>query len=177
MPTLIQRPANGFAPKPSPVRQLGEERIFHLDPPHNPDGRARGGLFQRLYAKSVPSLERMLGLDKINAVYSSGSDQTSAHDFIGKCLEHLRISCRVSEEDLSRIPKTGPVVVVANHPFGAIDGLLLTWVLGSVRPDFKFMANYLLHRIPHLRELFIFVDPFGGDGSKAQNLKPMRDCL
>jgi len=173
MPTLIQPPAKEFAPTPSPSRQLGEERIFHLDPPNDP----HGGLFQRLYAKSVPSLERMLGLDKINAVYSYGCDQTSAQDFIGKCLEYLRISCCVSDEDLSRIPKSGPVVVVANHPFGAIDGLLLSLVLGRVRSDFKFMANYLLQRIPHLRELFIFVDPFGGDGSKAQNLKPMRDCL
>ena len=55
MPTLIQPPAKEFAPAPSPSRQLGEERIFHLDAPNDP----HGGLFQRLYARSVPSLERI----------------------------------------------------------------------------------------------------------------------
>src|SRR4051812_4392285 len=155
MPTLTP-PPSGHRAFNRPIAQRSEEQnIFHLS--QAPDANA--GFFRRLYARSLPSLERMLGLDKINAVYSYGSDQTSARDFIAKCLEYLRIGCRVSDEDLSRIPKTGPVVVVANHPFGAIDGLLLSWVLGRVRPDFKFLANYLLHRIPHLREQFIFVDP------------------
>jgi len=54
------------------------------------------------------------------------------------------------------------VVVVANHPFGALEGVVLAELLTRVRPDVKVMANYLLGRIPELRELFFFVDPFGG---------------
>jgi putative hemolysin len=66
---------------------------------------------------------------------------------------------------------------VSNHPFGAIDGLMLAWALRQVRPDVKIMANHLLHRIPQLRELFIFVDPFGGESAAARNLGPMRESL
>src|SRR5437016_3744074 len=121
--------------------------VFHLRPPAK---EGRGRLLRRLYARSIPSLERFLGLDRINAVYAHGAGQESSQGFIEKCLEYLDIHCRVSAEDLARVPKTGPVVVVSNHPFGAIDGLMLAWVLRQVRPDVRIMANHLLHRIPQL---------------------------
>ena len=179
----IANDSTQFGPDPiGPRRRFGHRslqvaaanRIFQLNPP--PDDQ-RQGLWQRLYARSIPSLERMLGIDKINAVYAHGAGQVTPRDFIGKCLEYLQIRPKVSAEDLSRIPKTGPIVVVSNHPFGAIDGLILGWILQQVRPDVKIMVNYLLHRIPQLRDLFIFVDPFGGENAAAKNLGPMRDSL
>ena len=81
------------------------------------------------------------------------------------------------KQDFERIPRTGPLVVVANHPFGAIDGMVLAALLGSVRRDVKVMANYVLGRIPDLRDLFIFVDPFGGPDAAAHNSGPMRQSL
>ncbi len=75
------------------------------------------------------------------------------------------------------MPRDGAVVVVANHPFGALDGIILASVLAGVRPDVKVMANYLLGRIPDLRDLFLFVDPFGGGGAAAANAAPMRQSL
>jgi putative hemolysin len=156
------------------ARPLPTQRIFHLDPP--PRDR-QATLMRRLYARSIPALERVLGLNRINDVYAHGAAQTTPKDFIAKCLEYLRIDCRVSSEDLARIPREGPIVVVANHPFGAIDGLMLGAVLQQARPDVKIMANFLLRRIPQLRELCIFVDPFDNESSAAKNLGPMRDCL
>jgi putative hemolysin len=80
-------------------------------------------------------------------------------------------------EDLHSIPKTGPVLVVSNHPFGALDGIVLGAVLRSVRSDAKLMANYMLGQIPDLRDLFIFVDPFDNDASAAANMTGMRQSL
>ncbi|HEY8241089.1 MAG TPA: lysophospholipid acyltransferase family protein, partial [Kiritimatiellia bacterium] len=74
-------------------------------------------------------------------------------------------------------PKSGPAIVVANHPFGGIEGIILCAMLKSVRPDVKLMANYMLQRIPDMRDLFIFVDPFGGSGAKRINVKPMKESL
>jgi putative hemolysin len=63
----------------------------------------------------------------------------------------MRIDFRVDSADQSRIPASGPVVVVANHPYGVLDGALLTVLLTRVRPDVKILTNFLLSDIPELQ--------------------------
>jgi putative hemolysin len=83
----------------------------------------------------------------------------------------------VSPEERAHIPEKGPTVVVANHPFGAIEGVILAEILRSVRPDVKIMANFLLERIPQLRELFISVDPFESRKAVRSNIRPIREAI
>jgi putative hemolysin len=83
----------------------------------------------------------------------------------------------VADEDLRSIPATGPVVVVANHPFGMLEGAILGTLLSRIRPDVKTMANCLLAGIPELRPHCIFVDPFQLDGSSAVNYRAMRESI
>ena len=47
-----------------------------------------------------------------------------------------------------RIPTKDPAIVVANHPFGAIEGIILADILRSRRPDVKIMANHLSKLYP-----------------------------
>jgi putative hemolysin len=89
----------------------------------------------------------------------------------------MQVHYDVSDRDLARIPKQGPCVVVANHPFGGIEGLILSSLLRTARTDVKFMANFLLERIPDLRESFILVDPFGRAESSRANIKPLKDTM
>ena|ERR1700733_5057326 len=63
-------------------------------------------------------------------------------------LEELDVRWSCSAGDMARIPRTGPVVVVANHPFGLAEGMTLGALLGQVRPDAKFLANSMLAGIP-----------------------------
>ena len=72
-------------------------------------------------------------------------------DFGTRALSALNISADVASDDLGRIPPSGPIVVVANHPLGAIDGLLLISLLSRVRSDIKLLGNSLLRYIPALR--------------------------
>jgi len=92
-------------------------------------------------------------------------------------LEEMRIELRVHSSDLARVPATGPAVVVANHPYGVLDGALLTVLLTRIRPDVKVLTNLFLADIPELQGNCIFVDPFHTDRSVGANRKAMREAL
>jgi len=92
-------------------------------------------------------------------------------------LAEMRIELHVDAADQSRIPATGPAVVVANHPYGVLDGALLTILLTRVRPDVKVLANFLLSDVPELQQHCIFVDPFQTDRSIESNRQALREAL
>jgi len=92
-------------------------------------------------------------------------------------LDDLGIRYCTDEADMQRIPETGPVVFVGNHPFGGVEGIVLGALLGSRRPDVRILANYFLGRMAALRDVFLLVDPFKTHGAERRNLSPMRDAL
>jgi putative hemolysin len=92
-------------------------------------------------------------------------------------LAEMRIDLRVDSTDRARIPANGPVVVVANHPYGVLDGALLTVLLTRARPDVKVLANFMLSDVPELQHHCIFVDPFQTDRSIESNHRALREAL
>ena len=104
--------------------------------------------------------------------------QSSPQGFrLESLLAEMRIELTVHSADYNRIPSAGPVVVVANHPYGVLDGALLTVLLTRVRPDVKVLTNFLLGDIPELQRHCIFVDPFHTDRSLDANRKAIREAL
>lgn len=104
-------------------------------------------------------------------------EQRPGESFYAALLRLLRVTWSVSEIDLARIPKTGPCVLVANHPFGMIEGTTIGTLLESVRPDVRIMANSILGNFPKVAERCILVDPFGGESSKRENRHGLRRSL
>lgn len=144
---------------------------FDFNPPiANPLG-------QKMLPHVAPAVEKLFWLDALNSLYDRCARPGQERQFLDRVLQDLGVSYQLAAEDMARIPKTGPVIVVANHPFGALDGMILAALLSHVRPDVKVMANYLLGRIPDLRELFLLVDPFGTEKSAKENVGPMRQAL
>ena len=68
-------------------------------------------------------------------------------------------------------------MVVANHPYGVLDGAILTVLLTRVRPDVKVLTNSLLGDVPELQQHCIFVDPFHTDRSVESNRRAIREAL
>jgi putative hemolysin len=136
-----------------------------------------GALVRGLADLAQPVLSRLLSLGPIETLYRNLPGGLAPGAFIDAVLEAMGVRIRVAAEEVARIPATGPVMVVANHPFGGLEGLVLAKMLLSVRPDARIMANFLLSRIPELRGLFVFVDPFGGRTAAGRNVHSLRECL
>ncbi len=100
-----------------------------------------------------------LRLGKINRLFDGAADY-QGREFADHLLENMNISIDVAPEQLENIPKEGGFVMVSNHPFGAIEGVMLLSAVAKVRPDFKVMANFILSHIPNLKECFFAVNPF-----------------
>lgn len=88
-------------------------------------------------------------------------------DMVEQVLEHLQIRCLIPEHHLENIPEHGPLVVIANHPTGTLDGLALIYALSRVRRDIKVVTNRLLSHLDPLRSLFIPVDNIQGRTPKS----------
>lgn len=139
---------------------------------------AKPGL-QRVARSASKLVNQALWLDHVNEIYHRLTEKQpcDALEFSHRVLNEFRIKWRPEASQLARIPKTGPLIVVANHPLGALEGLVMASVLRAVRDDVKIMANYMLGKIAELREQFILVDPFDAAGSTAANLTPLRESM
>lgn len=119
----------------------------------------------------------LLGLNQCNQLYQQVLSDGTLVDFVGQSLKTLNICYSVEAEDVTRIPASGSCVLIANHPYGGLEGLILLDLVCRIRSDFKVMGNHLLARLPALRSHLIAVDPFGSDCSARINIAPMRKAL
>ena len=119
-------------------------------------------------------VDGLLGLRELTTRYHSLRQATSVQDFVSLALGELGIRPSFEAEHLARIPATGPCVIVANHPHGGPDGLLLMDLLLRVRPDVRFVANHFLAGFMELRSLLLQVDPFGGGRAARYNIGAVR---
>jgi putative hemolysin len=134
-------------------------------------------LRQKLFSLVKGGMERVLLFPELNVVYDQASRQGGGDQFFDRVLQVLNIAYNISPQDLARIPRRGPVVLVANHPFGAVEGIILAAILRSVRPDTKLMANSLLEHIPEMRDHLLLVDPFHREGSTQANIAGLRQAI
>lgn len=124
-------------------------------------------------------LERLLGLTTLAQVYDSRPDSMDDPD---KFLRHTEKAFGVETTckgfDIGELPKEGPLLFVANHPLGGLEGVILARILREIRPDTRVLTNKMLTDIPELSQIFIGVDVLGthSEGRAKRNLKGLRDA-
>lgn len=102
---------------------------------------------------------RLLELEKPNRIQAKFFD-LKGPAFSARVLEEVGVSYEIPSGQLDRIPEGGGFITVSNHHYGSIDGMVLSAVIGSRRPDYKILTTFLLSMIPSLRDSFIGVDNF-----------------
>jgi len=77
--------------------------------------------------------------------------QVGMTEFWKRALNLLQIDLQTPDDQIANIPKEGPVVIVANHPHGLVDGMILAELVGRVRQDFKILTRSLLTNVPMIQ--------------------------
>jgi putative hemolysin len=124
-----------------------------------------------------PALLKLFVPEELVRSYSASRlDGQTAAEFTSRMLRQLQIGYEIEESDRNRIPASGPALVVANHPFGMLEGLILVDMLEKVRADFRIVANGILATTPALHEKVFFVNPFD-NASATENGRSLRLSL
>ncbi len=94
----------------------------------------------------------------------------SGEDFWQAAVRSLELDVRYDAHALAAVPKTGPVVFVANHPYGVLDGIVMAWLVSKARPDFLVLTHIVLTRAPEAAPFILPIDFSGAEGAEQTNL-------
>ncbi|WP_419571778.1 GNAT family N-acyltransferase [Rheinheimera sp.] len=97
-------------------------------------------------------------------------------EFVEQVLDYFQFAYQVRDNEVERIPSTGKVVIIANHPIGSLDGLALIKLVSDIRPDVKVIANQLLMAIDPLHSLLLPVNNMSG-GTERSRIDRISDHL
>jgi len=120
-------------------------------------------------------LKKILHQEEINTFLLHG-EAYKGFDFVEAVLEYFNFGYTLSNKDKANIPSSGRVIIIANHPLGALDALALIALVKEVRSDIKILANDVLMQIEPLQNLLIPIDNLGGTTAR-ESLKKVYEAL
>ena len=124
------------------------------------------------------AIERLLGLHKLAVLYDQRPRGLNTKEFLVHALDRLRIRLKIVDEDkrLEWVPTSGPLLIVANHPLGGLEGVAITKLMLAIRPDTKVLTNELLTQFEELEPVFIGVNVISENASR-ENMLGVREAM
>jgi len=124
-----------------------------------------------LKRKTIQLIEKATGQPRLHKLYLDNQrSPVPGESFWQAAIRKLELLPRFDPATLANIPKTGPVVIIANHPYGVLDGLVMCWLIEQVRKDFFVLTHSLLLRAPEARTNLLPVDFTGTEEAFRTNL-------
>lgn len=115
----------------------------------------------------IRAIELLSGQPKLKGLYQAWQAEGRPDiEFFGRAIDKLELDLSIKGTGRNSIPRDGPLVVVANHPYGVLDGIVMCWLIAQARPDFKILINSVLCRIPEIADHVLPV-----------NFEPTEDAL
>ncbi len=121
-------------------------------------------------------IERTVGVWRLIELYEQAAVQGQGDHFFTTALDALRVHYNIGGS-VQNIPAQGSLLVVCNHPFGGVEGLILLRELGFIRSDVRALGNEVLGYFPALAPFLFTVNPFDGATARSRNIKPLREAL
>ena len=121
-------------------------------------------------------LMKVLKISTMNKIYDRNK-HLSDLEFLNAILDEFQIKFEIPEEDLKRLPKEGAYITISNHPLGGIDGILLLKLMLEREPNFKIIANFLLHRIDPMKPYIMPVNPFENHKDAKSSVIGIKETL
>ncbi len=122
------------------------------------------------------TLMKFLKISRLNKIYDKNKHLSDV-TFLNAILEQLEIKFEIPEEDFKRLPKDGAYITISNHPLGGVDGVLLLKLMLEREPNFKIIANFLLHRIEPLKPYIMPVNPFENHKDAKSSVIGIKETL
>ena len=139
-----------------------DSKYFSYADPEDP-------ILKKILIRSIEFLTGQPKLFKLYRRYQENPNQWK--NFWDGCVNLLKLKISISNFDLEKIPSKGPAIVVANHPFGVLDGLVLSWLVSQKRNDFKLLVHSLLLRAPETKGNLLPIDFTGDKKALLTNLE------
>lgn len=119
----------------------------------------------------IRAIEKATGQPQLEKLYRDNQNNPRpGESFWAAAMRKLRIDLVVDEARLKAIPKTGPLVIIANHPYGVLDGLAICAIVERSRNDFLVLTHSALLRAPEARPFLLPVDFSGTEEAFKTNL-------
>jgi putative hemolysin len=131
-----------------------------------------------LHRIAIRTIERLTGQPRLKRMYLANQRYPRMGEtFWAAAVRQLELHVDYAETRLRAIPAAGPVVVVANHPFGVLDGIVIGHLVGKVRPDFKVLTHSALCRVAELQPYLLPIDFAQTPAAMASNLRSRAEAL
>lgn len=108
---------------------------------------------------AIRTVEKLSGQPHLKKLYLDYQSQgLPLESFWGEAIKRLQLDLRIHAGSLDNVPESGPLVVVANHPYGVLDGIVICWLVAQKRKDFKILINSVLCRAREMSDHVLPVD-------------------